>query len=167
MTDALPSQDQRPRPAHADEIDALAALWHEGWHDAHAAIIPVELARLRTLDSCRHRLQAAFAETRVVGPRGAPVGFTILKDDEIYQFYVGRAARGTGIAATLMADAEQRLAGRGVATAWLACAIGNERAARFYEKQGWRRSGVVAYAAETSHGTVMLEVWRYEKAVGG
>jgi len=161
----LAPQHDQPRDARADEIDALASLWHEGWHDAHAAIIPVELVRLRTLDNCRDRLRPLLAETRVVGPPGAPAGFTILKGDEIYQFYLARAARGTGIAAVLMADAERRLAGRGVATAWLACAIGNDRAARFYEKHGWRRAGVVAYAAETSQGTLMLEVWRYEKTV--
>ena len=28
-----------------------------------------------------------------------------------------------------------------VEVAWLACAIGNDRAARFYEKSGWRRAG--------------------------
>ena len=166
MPDPSPHQEQHPRDAQPEDLDALAALWDEGWHDAHAQIIPIELVRLRTLDSFRDRLRAALAETRVVGPRGAPAGFTILKDDEIYQFYVGRSARGSGLAVVLMADAEQRLAGRGVATAWLACAIGNERAARFYEKQRWRRAGNVAYAAETSQGTIMLEVWRYEKVLG-
>jgi len=54
-----------------------------------------------------------------------------------------------------------------VTTAWLACAIGNERAARFYEKHGWRRAGIVTNAAETSQGVFMLDVWRYEKTVGG
>ena len=155
-----------PRDAHSDEIDALAHLWLEGWRDAHSDILPIELARLRTLDSFRERLQAGLAETRVIGPRRAPVGFTMIKGDELYQVYVSRTARGTGVAATLMADAEQRLAARGVATAWLACAIGNERAARFYEKQGWRRSGTVVNVAETSQGGFNLDVWRYEKALG-
>jgi hypothetical protein len=62
-----------------------------------------------------------------------------------------------------MADAESHLAKAGVETAWLACAIGNSRAARFYEKSGWHRVGVVTYKAETSVGTFPLEVWRYEK----
>ena len=162
---ASPAPDARPRDAGIDDIDALAALWHEGWHDAHAAIIPVELARVRTLENFRERLQAALAETRVVGPRGAPSGFTILHRDELYQFYVARTARGTGVARALMADAEDRLARSGVATAWLACAIGNERAARFYEKQGWRRAGVATYPAETPSGVFMLDVWRYEKTI--
>ncbi len=56
-----------------------------------------------------------------------------------------------------------RLARGGVRTAWLACAIGNDRAARFYEKSGWRRAGTVVYQAEAPDGSLPLEVWRYEK----
>jgi GNAT superfamily N-acetyltransferase len=152
-----------PRDAHPDEIAALARVWFDGWHEAHAALVPAELARQRTLDSFHDRLRAGLAETRVIGEHGAPLGFTILKGDELYQFYVARAARGTGVAARLMADAEQRLAARGVDTAWLACAIGNDRAARFYEKQAWRRTGTVVYIAETAQGDIPLDVWRYEK----
>jgi ribosomal protein S18 acetylase RimI-like enzyme len=153
----------RIRPAEEREIDHLARLWYEGWQDAHAQIIPAELRRLRTLDSFRERLQAALSDTRVIGPLGAPHGFCITKGDELYQIYVSAQARGSGAAAALMADAEGRLANGGVEVAWLACAIGNDRAARFYEKSGWRRVGVVAYQAETSAGTFPLEVWRYEK----
>ena len=98
-----------------------------------------------------------------MGPSAAPVGFCILKGDELYQLYVSAEARGTGIAAALMVDAEARLADDGFESAWLACAIGNERAARFYEKCGWRRVGEVTYQAETSDGAIPLEVWRYEK----
>jgi ribosomal protein S18 acetylase RimI-like enzyme len=138
-------------------------LWYEGWQDAHAEIVPAELRRLRSLESFRHRLQAALADTRVVGPRGAPYGFCITKGDELYQIYVSAQARGSGVATALMADAEARLAKGGVEIAWLACAIGNDRAARFYEKSGWRRVGVVTYQAETAAGSFPLEVWRYEK----
>jgi GNAT superfamily N-acetyltransferase len=152
-----------PRPVDVDDLDPLAELWHEGWRDAHDAIVPAALAELRTLESFRARLEAARSDIRVVGPRGRPLGFTMLKDDELYQFYVARAARGTGLAAVLMADAERQLGARGVQTAWLACAIGNDRAARFYERQGWQRTGVVVNLAETERGPFPLEVWRYEK----
>ena len=151
------------RGAEEREIDYLAKLWYEGWQDAHAQIVAAELRRLRTLDSFRQRLQAALPDTRVVGPLGAPSGFCITKGDELYQMYVSAQARGSGVAAALIVDAEARLVKTGVETAWLACAIGNHRAARFYEKCGWRRVGVVTYEAETSTGTFPLEVWRYEK----
>jgi ribosomal protein S18 acetylase RimI-like enzyme len=150
------------RPAEEAEIDRLAQIWYDGWHDAHARILPAELTRIRTLDSFRDRLQAALPDVRVVGPFSAPVGFCIVKGDELYQLYVSAQARGSGVASSLMADAEARLADAGVEVAWLACAIGNERAARFYEKRGWLRVGTVAYQPDASNGTP-LEVWRYEK----
>ena len=151
------------RAAEKWEINYLAKLWYEGWQNAHADIVPAGLRRLRTLASFRQRLQAALPDTRVVGPLGAPSGFCITKGDELYQMYVSAQARGSGTAGALMVDAEARLAKTGVETAWLSCAIGNHRPARFYEKCGWRRVGVVTYKAETSIGTFPLEVWRYEK----
>jgi RimJ/RimL family protein N-acetyltransferase len=62
-------------------------------------------------------------------------------------------------------DAEERLAGQGVAVAWLSCAIGNDRAARFYEKCGWRRTGNMVADLETTEGPFRLESWRYEKVL--
>lgn len=153
------------RDADASELDAITSLWYEGWRDAHLQIVPAALTLVRTRASFKHRLEAAFAAVRVVGPMGAPVGLHIIKDDELYQLYVADEARGTGVAAALIEDAEERLAASGVATAWLACAIGNERAARFYEKRGWRRAGTFTNQLETPIGVFPLEVWRYEKVL--
>jgi GNAT superfamily N-acetyltransferase len=155
---------RKPEPV---ESDALAQLWFNGWRDAHARIVPPELARARTLASFRGaRMRAGLADARVVGPKGAPLGFAMLKGDGLYQLYVAAAARGTGVAAALIADAEARIAATGAATAWLACAIGNERAARFYEKSGWQRARVITSRLETPNGIFLLDVWRYEKRVG-
>jgi GNAT superfamily N-acetyltransferase len=151
------------RAAEAAEIDHLAKVWFDGWQDAHARILPAELTRIRTLQSFRDRLEMALADVRVAGPFPTPLGFCMLKGDELNQLYVSAEARGTGVAAALVADAEARLAAHGVELAWLACAVGNERAARFYEKCGWRRAGTVAYQPEAAHGAPPLEVWRYEK----
>ncbi len=161
-----PNDAVRVRAADVSEIEPLATLWYDGWQDAHAPIMPAALARLRTLESFRERLGASLADVRVVGPRGAPVGFCILKGDELYQLYVAAPARGSGVAAALMADAEAALAARGVERAWLACAVGNDRAARFYEKSGWHRMGVVSYQPDAANGAGPIEVWRYEKSVG-
>ena len=151
------------RPADASETGALARLWYDGWQDAHAAILPATLARARTRESFAERMAAALADVRVIGPQGAPLGFAMLKGDELYQFYVASEARGAGIAAALMADAEAQLSARGVETAWLACAIGNARAARFYEKSGWHLASTVVSRLDTADGPFDLEVWRYEK----
>ena len=151
------------RTAYEHELDRLATLWYDGWQDAHAAIVPAALTRLRTLPSFRERLQHALPYIRVVGRAGEPIGFSIVKDDELYQLFVAAEARGTGVAAALLADAEARLERSGVAVAWLACAIGNDRAARFYEKRGWSRAGTIVNHLTTSEGEYLLEVWRYEK----
>lgn len=153
----------RVRAADASEIDHLAMLWHEGWQDAHARIMPAELARHRTIESFRHRLEAALPTVRVSGPSGQPTGFCMVKQDELYQLYVAASVRGSGVAAGLLADGEARLAANGVETGWLACAIGNERAARFYEKHGWQRIGTMIDQLEIPGGLFPLEVWRYEK----
>jgi GNAT superfamily N-acetyltransferase len=151
------------RYADAAEVDRLARVWYDAWHEAHGAIVPAELVRRRTLDGFRRRLHGALSSVRVVGPHGAPVGFCIVRGDELDQLFVAAEARGTGAAAALVADAEARLAAAGVETAWLACAIGNHRAARFYEKCGWRRSGTMVSHLRTDQGPFDLEVWRYEK----
>ena len=151
------------RTADAGELDQLAKVWYDAWQDAHAAIVPAALTRLRTLESFRGRLQADLQHIRVVGPIGDPIAFSLVKGDELYQLFVAAPARGLGVAVALLEDAEARLAARGVETAWLACAIGNDRAARFYEKHGWRRAGTVVNTLETTSGTFLLDVWRYEK----
>jgi GNAT superfamily N-acetyltransferase len=153
------------RSADETEVDALAKLWYEAWQDAHAKIVPEELTRARTLESFRQRLKADLPNVRVVGPIGAPVGFCTVKGDELYQLFVSAAARGSGVAVALIDDAETRLARRGVDIAWLACAIGNDRAARFYEKRGWHLVGKVVNHLDTTAGTFPLEVWRYEKSL--
>lgn len=153
------------RNAEPRDVDQLATLWYQTWHEAHAHLVPTELSRLRTRESLRERLIAALPSVRVAGEPGAPLGFCIVKDDELYQLFVSPAARGSGAAAALLADGEALLAARRVQMAWLACAIGNDRAARFYEKHGWRRVGTMVNYAETSNGAFPLEVWRYEKVL--
>lgn len=140
------------RSAESTEIDRLAQLWHDGWQDAHADILPAELARDRTLESFRQRLVEDLASVHVAGSPGWPTGFYMIRQDELYQLYVSRKARGTGVAIALLKDAEDRLVTAGVTRAWLACAIGNERAMRFYEKHGWSRVGSTINALETAEG---------------
>lgn len=160
-----PLDSAKVRSASAGDVDALARLWFDGWQDAHAEILPAELQRLRTLESFRDRLQKALADVRVIGPEGEPIGFSMVKGDELYQLYLSSKARGSGVAAVLIADALERLRDNGVETAWLACAIGNNRAARFYEKCGWRRVGTMTSHLKTEVGVFPLDVWRYEISV--
>src|ERR1700722_16862536 len=108
--------DTSIRDVKPTEIGQLAKIWFDGWQDAHARIVPAELARLRTLQSFEERLRAASADVRAAVAADAAVGFYFLKGAELYQFYVSANARGSGIAAVLMADAEARLCEHGVHT---------------------------------------------------
>ncbi len=154
------------RSAERAEVDRIARIWHDAWRDSHLQLLPAELARLRTLESFRERIAGALADVRVADLDGEPAGICLVKGDELHQLFVLARARGTGAAAALLADAEARMREAGVEVAWLACAIGNDRAARFYEKCGWRRAGVMVNMAETSEGPFPVETWRYEKALG-
>lgn len=147
------------------DISRLAEIWHGAWHDAHDRIVPPELVLVRTRESFDARLRAASNSVRVAATVDAPLGFYALKGAELYQLFVSAPARGTGVAAALIADAESRLSQSGVHTAWLTCAIGNNRAARFYEKCRWIRAGIVTEYVEVPGGTFALDVWRYEKCL--
>ena len=151
--------------AHTPDVAAIAALWEAGWHDAHAGIVPEALCRLRTPDSFLARIRDALTATRVVRLDGAVAGFCMVRGNELYQMYVAPAARGTGVAQALIADAEVRIAAMDHVTAWLACAVGNTRAARFYEKCGWVNKGTETVMLDGPDGGFPLEVWRFERSL--
>jgi len=161
----MSSETLQVRPATPADVDPLVALWHDVWHETHAPLMPPALVRLRTPDDFRDRLRTHLGDVRVAGPTAAPLGFCMLKGDELHQLFVSARARGSGAAVVLIADAEGRLVDRGVTTTWLACAVGNERAARFYEKRGWRRTGTTVSQVSTPAGPFPVDVWRYEKVL--
>lgn len=100
------------RRAEEGEIDHLARIWYDGWHEAHARIVPAEMTRLRTIESFRGRLEAALPNLRVAGPSGEPAGFCVVQGSELYQLFASARSRGSGVAAALIADAEARIARR-------------------------------------------------------
>lgn len=150
------------KPAEMYDIKALAALWYEGWHEGHAQVVPAALVACRTLEEFEGRLTSHQARIQVAWQKDVIAGFFMLKDDELEQFYVAGAQRGQGVAAKLMALAEAAL---GTGPKWLACSVGNERAARFYEKNGWLRLATQAYTVETQNGPLVLDIWRYVKTL--
>lgn len=154
------------RPADPDEATKLVGLWHAAWHEAHDSLLPATLVALRTPEDFAARLPALLAGIRVAGPLGAPVGFCAVRDDELYQIFVDRAARGTGVGAALLSDGETRISAAGHRTAWLACAEGNLRAERFYLRAGWRCAGPAEGRLETAQNSIPMRVLRFEKALG-
>ena len=151
------------RDAEPADLPVLARLWHDGWQDGHAGIVPDDLKAIRTLADFQARLPGHLAHARTAGPAGAPVALCITDGNELYQFYVAAEARGTGLAAALLADGEARIAAAGHATARLDVADGNARATRFYAKNGWQAQGLVDVDLHTTSGPFRLTVLRMTK----
>lgn len=151
------------RPIEQEDAAAIARIWYDGWRDAHLDIVPAELTEQRTLDSFAQRLSKAFDVVRVCIDGAKPLGFSMIKQNEIDQFYVAAHSRGKGVARHLMIDAETQIKSVGFDSAWLACSIGNTRAARFYEKSGWTNVGVKPMTFEATNGPFPLDVWIFEK----
>lgn len=157
--------DIRTRNATAADIPILARIWFEGWQDGHLDILPKELRAVRTLDRFTERLEQGLGDVIVATMDDVPAGLVMLQADELDQFYVDAPARGTGLAAQIMAEAEAELTRRGHPTAHLFCAVGNDRAARFYEKMGWQRTATLEHMVGEGDVSVPVKVWRYEKAL--
>ncbi|MCW2735513.1 GNAT family N-acetyltransferase [Nocardioides sp.] len=154
------------RPATAADMAAVADLWHEGWHAGHAGHVPDGLTAARTLVAFHERTPARVADTSVaVSDGGALLGFVMVVGDEVEQVFVGPAARGTGLAAELLTEAERQVAAGGHDEAWLAVVAGNARARRFYEKSGWSDGGDLPYEVTAGGQRFVSPCRRYVKRV--
>jgi GNAT superfamily N-acetyltransferase len=155
------------RPATAEDMAAVADLWHEGWHDGHAGHVPEGLTQARSLTAFHERTPARVADTTVaVAEQDELLGFIMVVGDEVEQVFVGRSARGTGLAPVLLAEAESQVAASGYGVAWLAVVVGNARARAFYERHGWRDAGDLPYEVTAGGQTFVSPCRRYEKPVG-
>lgn len=161
------------RQAVPDDARGIADVWHAAWGDGHHGLVPPALEAVRTRESFGPRAVSRVPRTTVAvadgqAADGAPadggvVGFVTVHDDEVEQVFVSAAHRGSGLAAHLLSDGEDRVAAAGHAEAWLAVVAGNGRARRFYERQGWSDTGPLDYQAETEAGPVPVPVRRYVK----
>lgn len=138
-------------------------IWEDGWHETHSPIAPKELVALRTSESFLRRLRDNVANTRIGVNAGEVLGLCMTRENELFQLYVSSKAHGQGLAQALLADAENRLLDVGHEVAWLSCAVGNERAARFYEKSGWTNVGIRTVNVDAAQGVAPFKVWRFEK----
>jgi GNAT superfamily N-acetyltransferase len=136
------------RPATGADAEAVAVLFHRGWHDVHPGRVPDGLTRRRTLDAFRDRVTRRIAETdetTVAEVDGTIAGFVMVSADEAEQVYVDRAFRGTDVAALLLTEAERQIAAGGHDVAFLVVVRRNDRAQAFYARQGWVDEGDVDY----------------------
>jgi ribosomal protein S18 acetylase RimI-like enzyme len=155
------------RPASAEDAEAVAEIWNDGWRDGHLGHVPEALVAARTPQSFRTRAAQRVGDTAVAVAGTGPevVGFVMVVGDEVEQVYVSAGHRGSGVAGLLLAEAERLVADAGHRRAWLAVAAGNVQARRFYERCGWADEGLFDYAAVISGGTIAVPCHRYVKSV--
>lgn len=135
------------RPAAPADAEALTRLHLDCWDDAFTGLMPQEILDARRddvparVDQWRHAL--ANGHTSVAQHESGLIGFvnaapgTELPDLEIQLFalYVRAAWWGTGVGHALFVTAV------GNRSACLWTLEGNDRANKFYERQGFRRDG--------------------------
>jgi ribosomal protein S18 acetylase RimI-like enzyme len=135
------------RPAQPGDAPTIAAIWRDGWRDGHLGHVPETLVAARDDASFDRRASERIADATVATVDGCVAGFIMVVDDELEQVYVGASHRGTGIARTLLREAQRQVHAGGYRQAWLAVATGNSAARGFYERNGWHDAGPFAYSA--------------------
>ena len=153
------------RPAGTADAARIAELWHASWQATHAALLPPAVAAFRGPAYFALRGAELVARAQVAERAGVLVGFTAWREGEVDELFVAEGEYGQGTAAALLAWAEATLVRRGVETAALLCGLGNERAARFYEKHGWRRGDASPFVLDSVAGPMTVETWRMTKRI--
>jgi GNAT superfamily N-acetyltransferase len=151
------------RPGRPEDATAVAEIWLAGWHDAHDGFVPQELVEARTPESFGTRAAERVPDTTVATVDGEVAGFVMVDGDELEQMFVSGVHRGTGLAHTLIADAERQLREHGHTKTWLAVVAGNARARAFYERAGWVDEGAFDYEARVGGRTIPVPCHRYVK----
>jgi GNAT superfamily N-acetyltransferase len=128
-----------------DEGFASYADWAPGWSNPTDEAAPGRLARrlaspdvwaLIALDGDDVAGHVAVAEHSPSPVAAAPPGHA-----KLWQIFVRARWQGTGLATTLLREAEREAIGRGFLHMALWTPRDNMRARRFYEREGWSTSG--------------------------
>ncbi|HEY6799739.1 MAG TPA: GNAT family N-acetyltransferase [Agromyces sp.] len=151
------------RPAVDADADRIADVWEAGWRDAHLGRVPDALLQARTTATFASRARSNIPKTLVALVDETVAGFVVVTADEVEQIYVDADHRGSGIAPELLVAAERAIAAAGFPSAWLAVVAGNERARRFYDRNGWTDEGEFIYRATVEHGVIDVPCHRYTK----
>lgn len=152
------------RAAVDADADQVAGIWEAGWRDAHLGRVPDALTQARTPATFVSRARANIPVTLVASDDEVVAGFVVIVADEIEQVYVDAEHRGSGVAHELLVAGERAIASAGFPGAWLAVVAGNERARRFYDRNGWTDEGEFIYHAAVENGQVDVPCRRYTKA---
>ncbi|WP_337270241.1 GNAT family N-acetyltransferase [Oryzifoliimicrobium ureilyticus] len=157
------------RPAEIADHNEIVQLWHQGWHNAHADLVPSEVLAFRTKEHFKLWLKEARDAFFVAIDDIGVIGFISVKEAEVVKLYVSNRARGTGATHVLLSFAEKLLHKAGISKAVLLCTAGNIRAERFYQREGWELSHSFEEALWIPEGVsekFIVSTHRFEKNLG-
>jgi GNAT superfamily N-acetyltransferase len=147
------------RLATPADLDAIVAIHVAGFRAGNAPHLPPEAAGRMTaersesgwrevLDSPAPQAVVLVGESQADGKVAAVAGAGTSRDadsgadtGEVYALYVEPKCWGLGLGAALDSAAREHLATHGFSEAILWVLEGNERARRFYEREGWQADG--------------------------
>jgi putative acetyltransferase len=152
-----------PRPMMKDDVDALAALWHDAWHRSHDQLVPRDICDFRDERYFRRRLEREHDSVRVLGPPGNLTGLCIVHGANLDMLFIALNEQGKGLGEQLLSDAESRMRGAALEEAYLHVALGNDGAVRFYRRHSWIYIGAEEKVMEIGGGTITLQVGRMIK----
>jgi GNAT superfamily N-acetyltransferase len=132
------------RPAVPDDAPAVGRVHVRSWQAGYRGLMPDEY-----LDGLQPEYRAShYTFGRLFGPRttvaildGAIVGFATIYRSQLTALNVDPDAWSRGVGRALIAQARADLAAAGVTEAHLWVLVGNTRAERFYERDGWTTDG--------------------------
>ena len=170
------------RRAGVPDARAIARVHVDSWQAAYPGLIPDEFLGQLSIEDRERQWTETLAKVGagrlvlVAEARGATVGFSTIAipardaaeaDDvaEIAAIYVHPDAWGGGAGSTLIRASVEEMRAAGCREAILWAVAGNERAADFYAKQGWRDDGGRRPSQYFPDATEVVEV-RFRRALG-
>lgn len=144
--------DVEVRPAEYADIERIREVARRAWESAHEPIVggdAVErfLTAYYDAESFRARIDREEAILDVAAASDV-VGYVLASPDgeaaatfDLSQIYVAPSRWGDGVGRTLLEHLERRVRDRGGSRVRLGVMAENDRAVRFYEAAGYRRTG--------------------------
>jgi putative acetyltransferase len=124
------------RPAMPAEIPALAALAATSYREDFGALLDAAQLATRNEAHFTARFQDEWHYVRLIdGTAVGCLGFVEVRDGTLDMLFVDVRWVGNGLGVQLLRQAEAMGAVR------LECFSANERARRFYEREGWQHRG--------------------------
>ena len=155
------------RPMLVDELDRVAWLFHDLWHETQAKLQDPRKAAIRGIDFFQGRMDMPKVQTLVALEKQTIIGFARWEPGHLHSLFVAQAYRSMGFGEKLCdaVVAENHL--RMGDPLQLDCVEGNWAARRFYERQGWRVSETIDSIDETAEGQIVVRHWVMLRGHGG